>query len=168
MLLQWSLKININDMKMVSGSILLRYATVRYPSTERSRYSNCTVNPFNIRQQWPVFKIYWGYALPTSPSSMLNSLLLSLPDAIINARDAMQNPGLTRIFYNPGQTRLTRRKCDPDDPADPGDPTRFQLWYTLSIQFSLTRPYLFISAQLVSYWSGTINVHMYHTRLGLK
>ena len=29
---------------MVSGSILLRCATVCYPSTEQSKYSNCTVN----------------------------------------------------------------------------------------------------------------------------
>ena len=48
-------------------------STVCYPSTERSKYSNCTVNP-----------------------------------------------GQTRIFYKAGQTRMTRRKCDPDDP------TRFQ------------------------------------------
>ena len=72
------------------------------------------------------FKICWGYALSSSPSSTLNSSLLSLPDAIINARDTMQNPGQIRIFYNPGQIRLTRRKCDPGDPDDPGDPTRFQ------------------------------------------
>ena len=96
---------------------------LRYPSTKRLKYSNCTVNLFNIRQEWPVFKICWGYALPSSLSSTLKSPLWSWPDAIINARDTMQNLGQTRIFYNLGQTRLTRRKCDPDDP---GDPTRFQ------------------------------------------
>ena len=63
-------------MKMASRSII---STVCYPSTERSKYSNCTVNP-----------------------------------------------GQTRIFYKAGQTRMTRRKCDPDDPDDP---TRFQPWY---------------------------------------
>ena len=104
---------------------------LHYSSTEWSKYSNCTVNSFNICQQWPIFKICWGYALPSSLSSTLNSSLWSLPDAIINARDTMQNPGQTRIFYNLGQTHLTRRKCDlddPDDPDDPGDPTRFQPW----------------------------------------
>jgi len=42
-----------------------------------------------------------------SPSGTLN---LSLPDAINNARDPMQNPGQTRIFYKVGQTRMTRKK----------------------------------------------------------
>ena len=54
------------------------------------------------------------------PSSTLNSLFWSGPDTIINPRDPMQNPGQTRIFYKPGQTRMTQTKCDPDDP------TRFQ------------------------------------------
>ena len=63
-------------MKMAIRSII---STVCNPSTERSKYSNCTVNP-----------------------------------------------GQTRIFYKAGQTRMTRRKCDPGDPDDPDDPTRFQ------------------------------------------
>ena len=54
---------------MVSRSII---STVRYPSTKRSKYSNCTVNP-----------------------------------------------GQTQIFYKAGQTRMTRRKCDPSDLDDP-------------------------------------------------
>ena len=33
------------------------------------------------------------------------------------------NPGQTRIFYNPGLTRLTLTKCDPFDPNDPGKVT---------------------------------------------
>ena len=53
-----------------------------------------------------------GSTLPSSPSSMLNSLLWSETDAIINARDPMQNPGQTRIFYKPGQTHLTQMKRD--------------------------------------------------------
>ena len=64
--------------------------------------------------------------LPSSSSNTLNSLLWSGTDAIINARDLMQNPGQTRIFYKPGQTRLTRTKRDPVDPDNPVDPTRFQ------------------------------------------
>ena len=39
--------------------------------------------------------------LSSSPSSTLNSLLWLGTDAIINARDAMQNPGQTEIFYKP-------------------------------------------------------------------
>ena len=57
---------------------------------------------------------------------MLNSLLWSGTDAIINAHDPMQNLGQTRIFYYPGQTRLTRTKRDPVDPDNPVNPTRFQ------------------------------------------
>jgi len=34
----------------------------------------------------------------------------SLPDAINNVRDPMQNPGQTQIFYKAGQTRMTRKK----------------------------------------------------------
>jgi len=43
-----------------------------------------------------------------------------------NARDPMQNPGQTRIFYKVGQTRMTCKKSDPDNPDDP---TRLQRWY---------------------------------------
>ena len=32
---------------MVSSSILLRFATVHYPSTKLSKHSNCTVNSSN-------------------------------------------------------------------------------------------------------------------------
>ena len=39
--------------------------------------------------------------LLSSPSSTLNSLLWSGTNAIINACDAMQNPGQTEIFYKP-------------------------------------------------------------------
>ena len=39
--------------------------------------------------------------LSSSPSSILNSLLLLGTDAIINALDAMQNPGQTEILYKP-------------------------------------------------------------------
>ena len=39
------------------------------------------------------------------PSGTLN---LSPPDAINIARDPMQNPGQTRIFYKAGQTRMTQ------------------------------------------------------------
>ena len=68
-----------------------------------------------------------GDALPSSLSSTLNnSLLWSATEAIINARDPIQNPDQTRIFsYKPGQTRLTRTKRDL---VDPDDPTQFQPW----------------------------------------
>ena len=52
--------------------------------------------------------------MTSSPSGMLNS---SPPDAISIARDPMQNPGQTRIFYKADQTRMTRQKRDPDDPT---------------------------------------------------
>ena len=82
-----------------SGSMLLRYANVHYPSTEWSKYSNCTVN----------FSKYGKIrdTLLSSSSSMLNSLLLSGTDSIINAHDPMQNPGQIYIFYEPGQTHFT-------------------------------------------------------------
>jgi len=51
---------------------------------------------------------------------MLN---LSLPDAINNARDPMQNLGQTWIFYKAGQTWMIHKKSDP---GDLDDPTRFQ------------------------------------------
>ena len=52
----------------------------------------------------------------------------SLQDVIINARDSMQNPGQTWIFYEAGQTRLTRAKHDLVDLDDPDDPTQLQRW----------------------------------------
>ena len=43
----------------------------------------------------------------------------SLPDAIINACNPMQNLGQTRIFLKVDQTYFTWKKCDPDYPDDP-------------------------------------------------
>ena len=57
---------------------------------------------------------------------MLNSLLWSGTNAIINARDPMQNPDQIRIFYKPGQTHLTWAKRDPVDPDNLDDLTWFQ------------------------------------------
>ena len=87
---------------------------MRYPSTIRSEYSNCTVNPSKYDKEES------RDTLPSPPSSMLNSLLWSETNAIISARDPMQNPGQTRICYKPGQTHLTI------DPNNPDDPTQFQ------------------------------------------
>ena len=42
----------------------------------------------------------------------------SPPDVIINARDPMENPSQTRIFYKAGQTWFTLAKCDPVDLDD--------------------------------------------------
>ena len=58
---------------------------------------------------------------------MLTSSEISLQrDVIINARDPMQNPSQTWIFYKVGQTRLTQAKSDPVDLDDPDDLTRLQ------------------------------------------
>ena len=60
-------------------------------------------------------------AIPSLPSSTLNSLLWLGPDAIINAHDPVQKPGQTQIFYKPGQTHFTQTKHDPVDRiAQPG------------------------------------------------
>ena len=56
----------------------------------------------------------------------INLLPWSGTDTIINACDLMQDTGQTRIFYKPGQTRLTWTKCDPVDPDNADDPTQFQ------------------------------------------
>ena len=63
--------------------------------------------------------------LPLSLSSTFNSLLWSGTDAIINARDSVQNLGQTRIFYKPDQIQLTRTKRDIVDPDNPDDPIQF-------------------------------------------
>ena len=60
--------------------------------------------------------MYWHDMLTLSKT-------LSPQDVIINARDPLQNLSQTLVFYNVGQTRLTRAKCDPDNPDDP---TRLQ------------------------------------------
>ena len=57
---------------------------------------------------------------------MLNSLLWSGPDSIINVHDSIQNPDQTQIFYKSGQTYLTWIKCDLDDLDDPDKSNRFQ------------------------------------------
>ena len=99
-----------------SSSILLRCASACYPTTERLKYSNCTVNPSKYGK---------GY---TSIITIKYVKFITLVGnrAIINTRDPMQNPGQTRIFYKPGQTHLTRTKRDPVDPAHP---SQFQPWF---------------------------------------
>ena len=69
---------------------------------------------------------------------MLNSLLWSGTDAIINAHDPMQNPGQTQIFYKLGKTHWTRTEHDPVDPDNPDDPTRFQPSFNPGPQILLT------------------------------
>ena len=104
-------------------ALFLRCATVRmrYPSTEWSKYSNCTVNlKYGNENQ----RIYFHH----HPSCMLNSLIWLGTDVIINARDPTQNPDQTRIFYKPGQTCLTQTKRDLVDPDNLDDLTRFQPW----------------------------------------
>ena len=73
--------------------MLLKCATVHYPSIEQSKYSNCTVtlSEYDERKS--------GDTLPSPMASMLNSLLWLRPDAIINTHDTMQNLGQTWIFY---------------------------------------------------------------------
>ena len=61
--------------------------------------------------------------LSSTPSSTLNLLFWSGLDTIINACDLMQNLGQTRVFYKPGQTRLTH---DLVGLVDLDDPIRFQ------------------------------------------
>ena len=54
-------------------------------------------------------EISWGESgdiFPSSPSSMLNSLLWSRLD-VIKTHNPMQNPALIQIFYKPSQTHLT-------------------------------------------------------------
>ena len=100
-----------------SRSILLRCATVHYPSTKQLKYSNCTVNPskclgrmnctsINLMEAHLIlpktFEGIWRH------SSILNSLLKSESDTIINTCDLMQNLNQTQIFYKLGQTSLTR------------------------------------------------------------
>ena len=78
-----------------------------YKRTEvmtQSKYSNCTVMPSKYLEEIHFHHYH-------------QERLIQGPDAIINACDLMQNPGQTQIFHKPGQTRLTRTKCDPDDPT---------------------------------------------------
>ena len=89
---------------------------MRCPSTERSKYSNCTVNPleygkenqgihFHHHRQARLIH-YFGREQPP--------LLTHVIQCRIRVRP---------YIYKPGQTRLTLTKRDP---IDPDDPTRFQ------------------------------------------
>ena len=83
---------------------------MHYPSTKRSKYSNCIVISCKYLEENQEIRIHHHHQL-----SKLNSLLWSGPDTIIDACDPIQNPDQTQIIYKPGQTRLTRVKRDPDD-----------------------------------------------------
>ena len=114
----WSLKISIGIWceNGSSGSTLLRCATVRYPSTDRSKYSNCTVNPskYGIENQGMHFHHHRKARL-------------------IHCFGREQIPLLTHVIqcriwwnqdiYKPSQTRLTQAKRDLDNPTrfNPGD-----------------------------------------------
>ena len=77
-----------------SGSILLRCVIVcnaQAPNNQNTCYTSITL------------------------SSILNSLLWSGSNAIINTYDTIQNPFQTHMFYKHSQTCLTRTKCDPND-----------------------------------------------------
>ena len=56
--------------------------------------------------------------LPSLLSNMLNLLLWSGPDAIINTRDPIQNLGQTNIFYKRSQIQVMQTNHDPDYPDD--------------------------------------------------
>ena len=95
----------------------------------------------------------WGKSgdmLSSSLSGTFNSLLWSGADAIINARDPMQNPGQTWIFYKAGQTRLTRTKCDPIDRIDT---TLFQPHFVMlpDLSWSLDCKTIFLTLYRVDY-----------------
>ena len=89
-----------------SSSILLRCATVHYPSTN----DQYTLIPQSL------FQISWGESGDMRPSSLqstLNSLLWPRPNVIINTHNPMKNPGQTWIFYEPGQTQMTWPSFNP-------------------------------------------------------
>ena len=98
--------------------VLLRCATVRYPSTEKLKYSNYMVNPSKY--------VSWRESPGELLSSMYTCVLRSGPYVIINACDTMQNLGQTQIFYKLGQSCLTQTKCDL---VDPDKLAWFQPWY---------------------------------------
>ena len=85
-----------------SSSILLRCATVHYPSRKQSKYSNSqTVNPSKCVEENQKLCSYHHHH-----RCLYHYFVWSGPDAIINSRDPMQNLGQTRIFYKLGQTHL--------------------------------------------------------------
>ena len=77
-----------------SSSILLRYATVHYSST----------NDLNTL----IVQSTHQNVLKRALSSTFHSLLWSEPDAIINEHDSVQILNHTYIFYKQGQTRMTQ------------------------------------------------------------
>ena len=94
---------------------------------------------------------------PSSPPSILSSLLWSGPNTIINPRDPMQNSDQTWIFYKAGQTCLTQTKHDLDDL------TRFQPWYIQCV-----RNYICMCIQMLLrmyvcmyVWMDVWCIHMY-------
>ena len=117
--------------------MLLRCATVRYPSTERSKCSSCTVNSskYGKENQGLHFHHHCQACLIHHFVAEQTSLLMHV---------IQRNPGQSRIFYKPGKICLTRTKCDPVSPYNPdflsislshqgparkpNDPTRFQPW----------------------------------------
>ena len=84
-----------------SSSILLRCAIVHYPSTNQSKYSNCTVSLFKY------FEVNQDICmLQSSPLSTLNSYFCWNQVPIV-IHDPIQYSGQTQIPCNSGQSLLT-------------------------------------------------------------
>ena len=91
--------------------MLLRYATLPYPSIERSKYSNCTDNLskyYGKENQGIQFHHHCQAHLICYFGQNPMPLLMHL-----------QNSGRIRIIYQPDQTRLTQTL---------DNPTQFQPW----------------------------------------
>ena len=69
-------------MKMViySSFILLRCATVQYPSTKQSRHPNCTVNPSKYHGKNQEIHFHYHYQ-----AHLIHYFIQDHVDAIINA-----------------------------------------------------------------------------------
>ena len=98
-------------------TVALCFWEVRHPSTVRSKYSNCTVNPFKYSKEKQ--GIHFRHHRQTHLIHYLGRGKKPLLTHVIQFRIRVR-PGYFRI-----QTRLTRTKRDL---VDPDDPTQFQPW----------------------------------------
>ena len=102
-----------------SNSILLKCVTARYPSTEWSKYSNCTVT--SLKYLEGNLEIHFHHHCQ---ACLIRYLIRTRYQ--YSTRDSMQNQCQTQIFYKLGQTHLTRTKCNLVDPDDLDDLSWFQ------------------------------------------
>ena len=93
-------------MVVYSSSILLKCATMSYPSTHRLKYSNQTVSSLKYLEENQEICFYYHH------QARFIHYFIKTGCHYYCICDSMQNLGQTRIIHKPGHTHSTQTKRD--------------------------------------------------------